>query len=90
MAGVRGGATMSTDRRREAQVIPVTRLDGQELLINAELIERLEATPETVITLTNSHRLVVRESTAVVAERVLDYRRRIAHGVAAPAMPDEI
>lgn len=58
-------------------MVPVTRLDGREVVINAELIETLEATPDTVITLTTGRRLVVREPVELVIEQVVAYRRRI-------------
>ncbi|QIA26940.1 flagellar FlbD family protein [Thermaerobacter sp. PB12/4term] len=58
-------------------MVPVTRLDGREVVVNAELIETLEATPDTVITLTTGRRLVVREPVERVIERVVAYRRRI-------------
>jgi flagellar protein FlbD len=57
-------------------VIRLTRLNRTELVLNAELIETMEATPDTVITLTNGHKLVVREGIDEVIERVIDYQRR--------------
>ncbi|HEY8488569.1 MAG TPA: flagellar FlbD family protein [Thermaerobacter sp.] len=62
-------------------MVPVTRLDGRQLVVNAELIETLEATPDTVITLTTGRRLVVKEPVDVLVERVVAYRRRILAGV---------
>lgn len=58
-------------------MITITRLSGTEMVINAELIETVEATPDTVITLTNDHKWVVRESVEAVVERVVAYKRRI-------------
>ena len=58
-------------------VIKLSRLNNTELVLNAELIEHLEATPDTVITLTNGHKLVVAESIDEVIERVINYRRWI-------------
>ena len=58
-------------------MITVKRLGGQELVINAELIESIEATPDTVITLTTGRKLIVADSVGAVVERVLEYRRRI-------------
>ena len=55
-------------------MIRVTRLNGTETVINAELIESVEATPDTVISLTTGHRYVVHESVAEVVARVLAYR----------------
>lgn len=60
-------------------MIMVTRLDGSELIINADLIESAEATPDTVITLTTGKRIIVQESVAQVSRRVLAYKRAIHH-----------
>ena len=43
-------------------MIEVTRLKGKKMMINAELIETVEETPDTVITLTNGKKFVVSES----------------------------
>ena len=44
------------------RVISVTRLDGSEFVINADLIETVEATPDTVITFAHDKKVVVRET----------------------------
>jgi len=59
------------------RVIYVTRLDGSELVINAELIETVEQRPDTVISLTTGHKLVVQQSAAEIIERVIAYRQRV-------------
>ncbi|MDR7415642.1 MAG: flagellar FlbD family protein [Armatimonadota bacterium] len=56
-------------------MIKVTRLNGTETVINAELIESVEGTPDTVISLTTGHRYVVQESVDEVVARVLAYRK---------------
>jgi flagellar protein FlbD len=56
-------------------MIPVTDLQGKLRYINAELIEYVEANPETQIVLTNGHRVYAQEAPAVIAERVKEYRR---------------
>ncbi|MDI3340338.1 MAG: flagellar FlbD family protein [Sphaerobacter sp.] len=58
-------------------MVTVTRLDGTVVVLNAELIESIEAVPDTVITLVNHRKVVVRESPAVVVERVLAYQRAV-------------
>ena len=61
-------------------MITLTLLKGEKIVLNAELIESLEATPDTVITLTTGKRIVVREAVAEVAEKVENYiLRRRAH-----------
>lgn len=57
-------------------MIKLTRLDGRKFILNAELIEMFEATPETVVTLTiDKKRMVVRESVDEVWQKVIDYKR---------------
>ncbi|MGN0151385.1 MAG: flagellar FlbD family protein [Wujia sp.] len=58
-------------------MIEVTRLKGKKITINAELIEAVEETPDTVITLTNGKKYVVGESVREITELVIDYKRKI-------------
>ena len=60
-------------------MIKVTRLNGKELIINADLIETVEATPDTIITLTTNSKFMVRETPEEVVDRVVEYKRRISH-----------
>ncbi|MCK4546794.1 MAG: flagellar FlbD family protein [Candidatus Eisenbacteria sp.] len=57
-------------------MITLTHLKGEKIVLNADLIESLEATPDTVITLTTGKRIVVQESVEEVAERVEAYAQR--------------
>jgi flagellar protein FlbD len=57
-------------------VIAVTRLNGTKYYINAELIRTVEETPDTVITLVNESKTVVREKADQIVERVIEYRRK--------------
>ena len=61
-------------------MIRVTRLNGKGLVLNAELIQFIEETPDTVITLLNHEKIVVKESADQLVERVLQYRRE-ARGI---------
>jgi len=56
-------------------MIKLTRLDGERFVLNAELIRYVEARPDTFITLTNSERLVVRETMDEVLHRAIEYQR---------------
>lgn len=58
-------------------MIPVTRLDGSKFFVNADLIETIEATPDTVVTLTSQKKLVLRESPAEIIDELVTFRRRI-------------
>jgi flagellar protein FlbD len=61
-------------------VIYVTRLDGSMLVVNADLIETVEHTADTVITLLDGKKLVVKTLVDEVVERVVGYRQAIARG----------
>lgn len=58
-------------------MIRVTRLNGREFVVNADLIQFLEETPDTVVTLTTHEKIVVKESVDEVVRRVIDYARAI-------------
>ena len=58
-------------------MIEVTRLKGKKMMINAELIETVEETPDTVITLTNGKKFVVSESAEEVTSHVNGKKRKI-------------
>jgi flagellar protein FlbD len=58
-------------------MIKVTRLNGSEMIINADLIETVEATPDTVLTTTTDHKWVIKESPEELLERVVAYKREI-------------
>jgi len=58
-------------------LIKLTRLNGKEFVVNADLIETVEATPDTVITLVNEHRYIVKESVDEVIRRVIEYKRAL-------------
>lgn len=62
-------------------MIELTRINHLPLVLNSDLIEHIEATPDTVVSLTNGQKLVVLESVAEVVRRVVDYRRSIFAGV---------
>ncbi len=54
-------------------MILVTRLDRQVMLLNPDLIVTIEETPDTVVTLTNGHHLLVRERGQVLLNRIVAY-----------------
>jgi flagellar protein FlbD len=58
-------------------MIKVTRLDGTEYYINPHQIESMELRPDTTILMLSGKYLVVRETAAVVIERIVEYRRQI-------------
>ncbi len=59
-------------------MIKLTRLNGKEFVVNADLIETIESTPDTVVTLVNEHRYVVKESVDDVVKKVMEYKRSLS------------
>lgn len=57
-------------------MIKLTRLDGSELIINANLIEVVEANPDTVVTLITSKKYMVKETPEQIVEEVVQYYER--------------
>ncbi len=58
-------------------MIELTRINGEKMLINAELIERAEETPDTVITLTDGTKYVVSEHVNEIQQKVQLYKAGI-------------
>ena len=58
-------------------MIQLTRINQQRLVLNSDLIEQIESTPDTVITMTNGQKLVVVENAETVIERIVAFRRSI-------------
>jgi flagellar protein FlbD len=58
-------------------MIKVTRLNNIEMIVNAERIQSLQSTPDTLITFTNKDRMMVREPVEELSRRILDYRRMV-------------
>jgi flagellar protein FlbD len=58
-------------------MIIVTRLHGTSVAVNCDLIERVEATPDTVLTLVDGSRYVVRESVAEIIDKIRTFRASV-------------
>ena len=55
-------------------MIDVTKMNGGSITVNADLIETVEETPETIITLTTGKKIIVKESRQEVKNLVKSYR----------------
>ncbi len=62
-------------------MIDITRIDGRELTINAELIESVDEVPDTVITLTTGKKIIVKESRQKIKNLVKLYKWDVANRV---------
>lgn len=58
-------------------MIRLTRLNRSTFVLNCELIETIEATPDTVISTINGKKLVVTETVEEIVEKVVQYKSRI-------------
>ncbi|MBZ4653172.1 MAG: flagellar FlbD family protein [Peptococcaceae bacterium] len=60
-------------------MITLTRLNGDIITVNAELIETVEATPDSIITLTTGKKFVVKESVEEIIAKTVTYKQAIYH-----------
>src|SRR5437016_5949295 len=58
---------------RTERMIILTRLNGEQFAVNCDLVERVDAHPDTVLTLVDATKYIVAESLAEVVERVRDF-----------------
>ena len=74
-------------------MIRLTRLNRAPLVLNSDLIEHIDVTPDTVITMTTGQILRVRETAEEVIQRIIDFRRRVfgpdGLPIGSPAEDDE-
>ena len=70
-------------------MIELTRLNGNPMLLNSDLIKTAEASPDTMLTLINGEKLIVREELSEVVDRVLAYRATLLATVARRLSPND-
>lgn len=58
-------------------MIELTRLNGRPIVLNSDLIKTAEASPDTMLTLINGEKMIVREEIPEVVERIMAYRARL-------------
>ena len=58
-------------------MIEVTKINGVKVLVNPDLIELVEETPDTVLTLTTGRKIIVKESRQQIKSLVKSYKREI-------------
>lgn len=57
-------------------MIQVTRINNSKFVINADWIETVESTPDTVITLTNGRKYIVTEKVGDIINKVIEYKQK--------------
>ena len=63
---------------RTINMIEITKLNGTRILINPDLIEIIESTPDTVVSLTTGRKIIVKESRQEINNLVKSYRKEIS------------
>lgn len=58
-------------------MIRLTRINGKQFILNCELIETLEETPDTIITTINGKKHVVKESIEEIVKKVIEYKNEV-------------
>lgn len=58
-------------------MIKLKRLNGSEIIVNAELLETVESTPDTIVTLTTGKKIIVENRVDDLVEQVISYRQKI-------------
>lgn len=58
-------------------MIKLTRLNGKPFYINPDLIESLEAQPDTIVALTTGNRVSVKEKPEEIVDRIVEFKARI-------------
>lgn len=71
-------STITVDQRQVIIMLSLTRLNGQKITLNMDLIEVMEETPDTVITLTTGKKLVVKETIDQIVSEIVKFRKMIS------------
>lgn len=61
----------------ERRMIYITKLNDKEVVINCELIESIEANPDTTITMTNGKKYFAKESVDELVRKTIEYKQKI-------------
>jgi flagellar protein FlbD len=67
----------ASEKRGVRRMIKVTRLNHTPLILNSDLIEHIEFTPDTVITLTSGQKFMVLESNQEIVDKVIAFRKSL-------------
>ncbi len=58
-------------------MINITKLNGKEITLNSDLIEYIESTPDTTITMTTGKKIIAKESINEIIEKIISYKQII-------------
>jgi flagellar protein FlbD len=74
----------NSEKKGSADMIRLFRLNGVMIVVNADMIETVESTPDTVITLTNGKKYVVANDLEDVMDQVVEYKQGKTRGGVLP------
>ena len=57
-------------------MVKLTKINNQEFFINCDLMEFIESTPDTIISLTTGKKIIVKESAEEVIEKIIEYKSK--------------
>ncbi len=60
-------------------MIVITRLNDKEMVINADLIETVEENPDTTITMTTVIKIIAKQTSKEIIDKVVEYKRKISY-----------
>ncbi len=60
-------------------MIIITRLNDKEMVINADLIETIEENPDTTITMTTGRKIIAKQTSREIIDKVVEYKRKISY-----------
>ncbi|WP_299298487.1 flagellar FlbD family protein [uncultured Fretibacterium sp.] len=70
-------------------MIELHRLNGELFLLNSDMIETVESTPDSVVRLFNGHRYIVREGLAEICDKIVTFRRLAGYSCVMAGALDE-
>ncbi len=71
-------------------MVQLTRLNNQLVMVNTDLIKFVEQSPDTLITLVNGEKFMVRETAEEIVRRIVEYRRLLLQGASPVWQPVEV
>lgn len=70
-------------------MIWVTKLNDEQIMLNNDLIEKVEQTPDTVVTMTNAKKYVIKEKPDALRRKIIDYKQKIGGWIVQNDAPGE-
>ena len=58
-------------------MVKITKFNGKEIMINSDLIEFIETTPDTIITLTTGKKVIVKDKVEDIIEEIVKFKKKI-------------